>query len=256
MYTQVDKSNDNKSRAVANSVAQQKSNGKQGFGFVDNRHEAVVQRKLNKIANEDTQEQQSLLVYSKKQGAKFLEGNKVDGVIQGVLDVVPAPKDSDVKFLMYASDVWDAFRKKWGDEHKGLHGTSIWSAINMMTKGIRVNNVKRTSSVTPGAGFYVDKSEDGNAHANDFADMAAYGEQETATDQEYLADAKAATEKTKAFEDEMKKVIADGHRSNRSVVLNVWGPKKLEPREKLDRTGEDIYESRAGELVVTVKSIK
>ncbi|NRD74766.1 hypothetical protein HQQ94_16385 [Shewanella sp. VB17] len=37
MYEQIEKPKENKSRAVANSVAQKKSNGKQGVGFVDNR---------------------------------------------------------------------------------------------------------------------------------------------------------------------------------------------------------------------------
>ncbi|MCP4130583.1 MAG: DUF4157 domain-containing protein [bacterium] len=40
------KPKENKSSAVANSVAQKKSRGKQGFGFVDNRAEAIGQRKL------------------------------------------------------------------------------------------------------------------------------------------------------------------------------------------------------------------
>lgn len=51
MYAQVEKPKENKVRAVANSVAQKKSNVKQGFGFVDNRPEAVVQRKLREAAN-------------------------------------------------------------------------------------------------------------------------------------------------------------------------------------------------------------
>jgi hypothetical protein len=51
MYDQVEKSKENKSRAVANSVAQKKSKVKQGFGFVDNRPEAVAQRKLQEVAN-------------------------------------------------------------------------------------------------------------------------------------------------------------------------------------------------------------
>ncbi|WP_421854433.1 hypothetical protein [Marinomonas sp.] len=38
MYEQIEKPKENKSRAIANSVAQKKSNGKQGFEFVDNRH--------------------------------------------------------------------------------------------------------------------------------------------------------------------------------------------------------------------------
>ncbi len=45
MYAQVEKPKENKSRAVANSVAQNKSNGKQGFGFVDNRPEVIAQQK-------------------------------------------------------------------------------------------------------------------------------------------------------------------------------------------------------------------
>lgn len=43
MYKQVEKPKGNKSRAVANSVTQKKSNGKQGFGFVDNRPESIIQ---------------------------------------------------------------------------------------------------------------------------------------------------------------------------------------------------------------------
>ncbi|KJY93140.1 hypothetical protein TW84_04510 [Vibrio neptunius] len=51
MYTQVEKIKENRSRSVANSVGQKKSNGKQGFGFVDNRIETVAQKKLQSIAN-------------------------------------------------------------------------------------------------------------------------------------------------------------------------------------------------------------
>ncbi|PHN02209.1 eCIS core domain-containing protein [Flavilitoribacter nigricans] len=42
---------ENNSRAAANSVAQKKSTVKQGFGFVDNRSEAISQRKLHSQAN-------------------------------------------------------------------------------------------------------------------------------------------------------------------------------------------------------------
>lgn len=66
MYVQVEKPKENtasadrrKSRAIANSVAQKKSNAKQGFGFVDNRSEAVAQRKLQEMANNSPQVKQS-----------------------------------------------------------------------------------------------------------------------------------------------------------------------------------------------------
>ena len=55
MYAQVEKPKENKSRAVANSVTQKKGNVKQGFGFVDNRPEVVVQRKLQEMAKKNSQ---------------------------------------------------------------------------------------------------------------------------------------------------------------------------------------------------------
>jgi len=47
------KPKDNKSRAVANSVAQNRSILNHGFGFVDNRPKAVAQRKLQEITNKN-----------------------------------------------------------------------------------------------------------------------------------------------------------------------------------------------------------
>ncbi|MCA6924663.1 hypothetical protein [Pectobacterium versatile] len=46
MYKKAEKSQENKIRAIAYSVAQNKGDGKQGFGFVDNRSEAIAQKKL------------------------------------------------------------------------------------------------------------------------------------------------------------------------------------------------------------------
>ncbi len=52
MYEQVDKSKENKSRVVASSVAQKKSNSTQGFGFGDSRPESTVQRQLQKTLSQ------------------------------------------------------------------------------------------------------------------------------------------------------------------------------------------------------------
>ncbi|ATG76431.1 MULTISPECIES: hypothetical protein [unclassified Pseudoalteromonas] len=52
MYEQVDKPKENKSRAVANSVTQKKSDVKQGFGFVDNRSDATSKRKMKETVND------------------------------------------------------------------------------------------------------------------------------------------------------------------------------------------------------------
>lgn len=56
MYKQIEKSKENKSRTVANSVTQKKSDVKQGLGFVDNRPEGVAQRKLQEMMNDSTEE--------------------------------------------------------------------------------------------------------------------------------------------------------------------------------------------------------
>ncbi|MEL0635659.1 hypothetical protein V6259_02605 [Marinomonas sp. TI.3.20] len=51
MYKQVEKTKENKSRAVANLITQKKRNVKQCFGFMDNRPEAIAQRKFQSITN-------------------------------------------------------------------------------------------------------------------------------------------------------------------------------------------------------------
>jgi len=55
MYSQVEKPKENKSRVVANFVAQKKSNVGQGFGFVDNRPESKQIVQLQKALNESIQ---------------------------------------------------------------------------------------------------------------------------------------------------------------------------------------------------------
>jgi hypothetical protein len=54
MYAQVEKSKENSSRIVENSVTGKKRNGNLSFGFVDNRPEAVAQRKLRRVAKESS----------------------------------------------------------------------------------------------------------------------------------------------------------------------------------------------------------
>ena len=55
MYAQVEKSKENKSRAVANSVGQRENRGQQGFGLVDNRPESksieILQCKTKKYSS-------------------------------------------------------------------------------------------------------------------------------------------------------------------------------------------------------------
>lgn len=78
MYAQENKSSENKSRAVANSVARKKSNGKQGFGFVDNRPDAIDQRKLVHSKNDYYTLQQELI--QKKENNAGLPDNLEIGI--------------------------------------------------------------------------------------------------------------------------------------------------------------------------------
>ncbi len=59
MYAQVEKPKKNESKSIANSVAQNKGNTKQSFGFVDNRPVAVVQKNHQGIANNIPKTKQS-----------------------------------------------------------------------------------------------------------------------------------------------------------------------------------------------------
>lgn len=58
MYAQAENPKENKSRTAANSVTQKRSNGKLCFGFVDNRSEAIRQRKLQETVNNHAAQQQ------------------------------------------------------------------------------------------------------------------------------------------------------------------------------------------------------
>lgn len=60
MYTQENKSREDKSKSVVSSVAQKKSNGKQGFGFVDYRDESIMQRKVQNVIKNSHQNLQSI----------------------------------------------------------------------------------------------------------------------------------------------------------------------------------------------------
>jgi len=55
MYAQVEKSKESKSQSVANEVSQKPSGVESAFQFVDNRPEAIAQRKLQVMANDSPQ---------------------------------------------------------------------------------------------------------------------------------------------------------------------------------------------------------
>jgi hypothetical protein len=73
MYEQVEKSKENKSRSVDNSIAQKQSNVKQDFGFVDNRPKAIIQAKLQSKIQVNTQVTQLWTRWYEKTGEDLYE---------------------------------------------------------------------------------------------------------------------------------------------------------------------------------------
>lgn len=55
MNTHADKTQENKNQSVANEVSQKQSGGKSTFQFIDNRPEAIAQKKLQEMANNSSQ---------------------------------------------------------------------------------------------------------------------------------------------------------------------------------------------------------
>ncbi|WP_221937439.1 eCIS core domain-containing protein [Shewanella psychropiezotolerans] len=87
MYEQIEKPKENKSRAVANSVAQKKSNVKKGFRFVDNRPEFIAQRKVQGMVQNHIEQLESLIQRNNtglpdnlKSGMESLSGMSLDHV--------------------------------------------------------------------------------------------------------------------------------------------------------------------------------
>lgn len=76
MHAQVEK----RSRAVTNSVAQKRSNGNQGIGFVDNRAEAVAQRKLQVLHKNSPQAMRATTENFDVVQQKALAANKLNVV--------------------------------------------------------------------------------------------------------------------------------------------------------------------------------
>lgn len=90
MYAQVEKPKDNKSRAIANNLAQKRSTVKQGFGFVDNRPEAITKREFREIKNNSSQTIKTINTSNSIQNTQpvqcLLAGDPVGALEQRCLD--------------------------------------------------------------------------------------------------------------------------------------------------------------------------
>ena len=78
MYAQKEKPKDNKSRAVVNSVGQQKANRKQSFGFVDNRPESEVQKSLQRMKIRTVDKASEVIAATHNKHVMGIEGQAAD----------------------------------------------------------------------------------------------------------------------------------------------------------------------------------
>ena len=123
MYAQVEKSKENKSKAVANSVVQRKKNIKRDLEFIDNRPEANFQRKLINTINSSTQVKHSNLLSTKNlqfkskenQTSKKISNDRVNWVTQ-----LQANQNEIVQFTL-----WDTVRNWFSGDHRYENFTPV-----------------------------------------------------------------------------------------------------------------------------------
>lgn len=120
MYEQVEKPKVNKSRAVANSIAQKKSNVKQEFGFVDNRPEAKQTSQFQVIADNFSVRQRPI---QKKENNAGLPVNLKNGNEKPVLksDVKVGSKIIQKRDREAVVD-WNVTHEVFPDEKSSLFG--------------------------------------------------------------------------------------------------------------------------------------
>lgn len=123
MYEQVDKPKENKNRAVANSVAQKKSNGRQGFGFVDNRPMMLGQKSMQ-LQNRGLPKKTSQIQFQRR---------PEDGTVQRVPTVTKSAsyRGSDSHYDTIKGDL---------EIHYGLtdHAIEVTNGVHYMKKNGRL----------------------------------------------------------------------------------------------------------------------
>ncbi len=123
MYAQVNKSHENKSRAVANSVAQKKSNVKPGFGFVDNRPEAVAQRIPQEMAKNSPQVKQA----AQSQSMATNKSPQFNGVMQRA-KAITVTKDTSSEYSIKATGAPSTFTGGSNAGQRGIDNVKSYSA--------------------------------------------------------------------------------------------------------------------------------
>jgi hypothetical protein len=130
MYEQVEKPKENKSRAVANSVAQRKSKVKQGFGFVDNRPES---KKANQLRAHHTHESTLQAMFRVKTGktTKVNSNNEVilKDALEAVLEVQTDTVATIGSFAQIVSDLADYVKTNGFDKKSETELEKLYESL-------------------------------------------------------------------------------------------------------------------------------
>jgi hypothetical protein len=278
MSTHADKAEENKHQLFAAGFTQKQGGGASAMQLLDNRPEAIAQRRLQEMANRSPQVAQlrafqemadnSPQTRQAAQLQQMANGNEprqtqtiqkkdnTSNVVQMQPKEIPEPNKEQVLELDMLNQRNRALTVKYEMESKGTHGTNWMHAISIM-KGIKAQVPKemQTSDVTPeDGGFFVDISKTGEGQSHDFAKMAAYGTPKTeGTDS--LEDVMKYSKQNEKHQADFNDNVNKGKGTRRAIILEIWGQKNATPeaRKKGQQEDEDIYKKNAHLLVATLK---
>lgn len=135
MYAQVDKAKENKSKAVANPIAQKKNDLKQGFGFVDNRPESIAQRKMQNLTTRYSKGSQKIL-----HSMQLKSNTTTPKILQReVIQCLSYEKG-------YGSGSWEGWTGPWRDEEAKDRWNKIESAFGSVKAKIAQLQAEATGS--------------------------------------------------------------------------------------------------------------
>jgi len=141
MYEQVKKPKENKSRAIAHSVAQKKRKVKQKLGFVDNRSEALAQRTLQAMADNNPQIRQIAQLqamaanYSVEQPNVIQKKEKNEGLTYKIKsDLKSSPIQMMGQDSQQGSEVGYALMSEESGQSRGYSGGSAIGNMNWWEK--------------------------------------------------------------------------------------------------------------------------
>jgi hypothetical protein len=156
MYAQVEKSKENRGRPVANAVAQKKSSLKQGFGFVDNRHEALVQRKLQEHKS-SIFESRDLLSDSTTQRLSFNEDPAefpIKKTKLATINLNTIQKTAKNVSDAIKNDKYPSLKKWYAELKKAVDGSGVTEALTIVVQ--EIFNIVREEDVSIQRAVYDD----------------------------------------------------------------------------------------------------